>query len=167
MKKGTVVLYGLKYRVYEDGTIYGVSGKKIKQRTNHDGYLIFTAGKTENRRTVFTHRIVAELFVPKPDDPLATEVDHKDGNRANPAAYNLEWVRRQINIFRAWLRGGYRNHIKGEKNPKARLTESLVMELRRCYHNGDTIMSIARRYKLPWSTVNNAVKGITWSYLPL
>jgi hypothetical protein len=172
MRSDKIHLYGKEYTVFEDGTVIGPSGKVIKQRLNQDGYLVFTAGMSSRngkstRSTVFTHRIVAELFVPKPDDPLATEVDHKDGNRANPAAFNLEWVRHQLNVFRAWLRGGYKDHIKGEKNPKARLTESLVMELRRCYHYGDTIMSIARRYKLPWSTVNNAVKGITWSYLPL
>ena len=56
----------------------------------------------------FTHRIVAELFVPKSDDPLAVEVDHLDGNRANPAVYNLEWVTRVENVRRAYERGSHK-----------------------------------------------------------
>ena len=167
MRCDKINLYGLEYTVFEDGTVIGSSGKVIKQRPNHDGYLVFTAGKSSQRTTVFTHRIVAELFVPKPDDPLATEIDHKDGNRANPDAYNLEWVTHKENVRRANLRGSYHNRTVGELNPRARLTEKLVIELRQNYKNGMTIREMERHYNIPWNTIGNAVKGITWSHIPL
>ncbi len=52
-------------------------------------------------RTV--HRLVAEAFVPNPDS--LPEVDHRDGDKANNTAYNLEWVTRSENRKRAYGRG--------------------------------------------------------------
>ena len=49
------------------------------------------------------HRLVAICFVPNPLN--LPEVNHIDGNRANNAASNLEWVTRKENMHHAWKTG--------------------------------------------------------------
>lgn len=156
---------GIRYLVCSNGDIYGPTGKKLKARKNEDGYAVVTMGnKRIKRSTRFVHRIVAELFVPNPDN--YSDVDHLDSNRMNPDVKNLEWVPHEENIKRAYERGGHIGRATGEKNPKARLTPKLVMELREKYKAGITIQEMSDEYGLPWNTVGNAVKRITWKHLP-
>lgn len=66
-----------------DGTTYGV-------------VVLSLNGKT---RTQNTHRLVAEAFIPNPDNKR--EVNHIDGNKWNNRVDNLEWVSHQENITHA------------------------------------------------------------------
>lgn len=157
-------LFGADYRVFDDGRVFSCkTGNEISQRPNKDGYATFTAGKKGSRTRVRTHRVIAQLFVDNPHD--YDEVDHLDCNRMNPAASNLEWVTHEENIKRAYARGSHDGRITGEKNPKARLTEELVRQMREEYRSGSRVIDIVDKYGCPWSTVNNAVKGITWKHV--
>ena len=156
---------GVRYKIFEDGTVYGVKGK-LKHHPSADGYATVTLGAKATRKRTYVHRLVAKYFVPKPESNETLEIDHLDGNRMNPAAWNLEWVTHQENIRRAHEKGHYAGRAVGEKNPKARLTEAMVISLRKAYRHGDTITKLAKQYGLPWNTVGNAVKGYTWSHLP-
>lgn len=51
------------------------------------------------------HRLVALTFIPKPDSQDIWEVNHKDGNKDNNDATNLEWVTRRQNIQHSWDTG--------------------------------------------------------------
>lgn len=84
----------------------------------------------------------------------------------NPDVGNLEWVTHEENVKRAYERGGHEGRITGTKNPKARLTPDFVLKLREEYKVGVTIQEMADKYELPWNTVGNAVKKITWKHLP-
>ena len=156
---------GITYLVCSNGDIFGPTGKKLKARKNEDGYAVVTMGnKRIKRSTKFVHRIVAALFLPNPKN--LSDVDHLDNNRMNPDVGNLEWVTHEENVKRAYERGGHVGRITGEKNPKARLTPEFVLMLREEYKAGVTIQEMADNYGLPWNTVGNAVKKITWKHLP-
>lgn len=75
-------------------------GKILDNRSdNGNGYMrIMIAG-----RKYQIHRYVAELFVPNPENK--PEVNHKDGNKWNNRADNLEWVTRSENVKHAYKLG--------------------------------------------------------------
>lgn len=73
-------------RLLKDGTEKPVKG--------YGGGKYFTVSLcvSNNKKTYYVHRLVAETFLDKPtiDEPL--EVNHKDGNKHNNRVENLEWV---------------------------------------------------------------------------
>ena len=160
MRKMDYEINGVMYTFCEDGRVFGKNGVELKQRPNTDGYACFTAGKKGKRKSIRIHRIIALLFVDNPQG--LSEVDHKDCNRMNPAAYNLEWVSHKENVRRAYERGSHIGRIEGEKNPKAKLNEDAVRLIRKEYADGMTQKEISIKYNVPWSTVHNIVNHITW-----
>lgn len=112
------------YIVSSDGKVYSTNNigrakyhKEISQRKNSDGYMQITVGKTGHRGQYRVHRMVAEAFIPNPDN--LPEVNHKDNNRTNNCVDNLEWCTHVYNIQYSIDSG---NHIStsdltGDKNP--------------------------------------------------
>ncbi len=156
---------GAVYEITSEGEVFGAYGQPISIRPNSDGYASFTAGKKGNRTREKVHRLVAELFIPNPNN--LPEVDHLDGNRMNPSKDNLEWVTHEENIQRAHKKGSYKGRYVGQDNPKAKLNENLVMQLRSEYKAGASVKELCDKYGYPWNTIGNAVKGYTWGHLSL
>lgn len=163
MNNKNIDINGIVYTVYENGDIYN-GERKITQRPNHkDGYACFTAGKKNHRVNIKTHSIVGKLFVENPNN--YPELDHLDGNRMNPSANNLEWVTHKENIRRAYEKGSYNGISVGEKNPKAKLNEEIVKNIRKDFVDGLTQNKISQKYNVPWSTVHNIVTYQTWKHI--
>lgn len=79
------------YDIYDDGRCFSHKTNKFMKGTMSGDYLTYniTYNDGKKRRTK-AHRMVAQMFVPNPDDlPV---VNHKDGNKINNVAENLEWV---------------------------------------------------------------------------
>ena len=76
-------------RTYADrlGRDYVVDGITLIKCDNGRGYDCVRLGKHTAKKI---HRIVAEAFIPNPLN--LPEVNHKDGNKKNNCAENLEWV---------------------------------------------------------------------------
>ena len=166
LQKKRIIFKGVEYLIYSDGRIFGPTGVELSQRPNHDGYATVTLGsKKKGRRRVFVHRLVAELFLENPNN--YSDVDHLDSNRMNPSVDNLEWVTHQENIRRAYERGGHIGRAVGMRNPRAGLCDELVLLMRKLYKNGTTIQEMVEKYGYPWTTISNAVKGVTWKHLPI
>lgn len=69
-----------------------------KQRTNNKGYKMVDLYKDNKRKQLLVHRLVAEAFVfnDNPNDYKC--VNHKDENKANNRADNLEWCSQKYNM---------------------------------------------------------------------
>lgn len=79
-----------KYSVSNKGNVRNnVSNKLLKQSLSSNGYLIvsfYLDNKTQKNRV---HRLVALSFIPNPTN--ASQINHKDENKANNTVENLEW----------------------------------------------------------------------------
>lgn len=78
------------YAVTEDGKVWSYRRSKfLSSSNNNGGYLRVDLCKDGGRKTVLIHRLVAEAYLPNPDNlPI---VNHKDENKQNNHISNLEW----------------------------------------------------------------------------
>lgn len=79
------------------------NGITIKPKLDSEGYLRVNVGGEIRRDRV--HRFVAKLFVPNPFGKKI--VNHKDGNKANNKASNLEWCTERENSLLAAKNGQF------------------------------------------------------------
>lgn len=113
---------GCRCLVNQDGDVYteNPKGQMIhrKWRYNHDGYPVVSATQKflNGFRTIQVHVLVAKAFVKNPDPQTYTEVNHKDFNRANANASNLEWVTHRDNVRYSSEAGRY-VRLYGKDNP--------------------------------------------------
>ena len=127
------------YQVSNFGRVKSIRfGKEriLKPFTNKDGYLLVTLSKNGTHKKFQVHRLVALHFLPNPDN--LPEVNHKDENKLNNNAENLEWCNRKFNI-----NYGTRNKRIGKSNSKKVLQYTLDGEFVRewestaeCERNG-------------------------------
>ena len=87
-----------RYKINEDGdiisNIYKIP-KKLKHRLDRDGYCEVILYNKDGYRNFRIHKLVAEHFIPNPED-LDT-VDHIDFDLKNNNIDNLQWLSRSDN----------------------------------------------------------------------
>lgn len=107
------------------------------------------------------HKLVAEAFL-GPRESGQT-VNHIDGNKANNSVGNLEYCDHRENNRHA-LRTGLRINPRGSRHGLARLTESIVLEIRSALSSGEQQKSLAKRYGVSKSLINQIAKGRIWQH---
>lgn len=74
---------------------------EIMQPTKSKGYLIVGLNDGSSKiKTFGVHRLVALAFIPNPESK--PETNHKDLNKTNNRAENLEWATSSENVQHAW-----------------------------------------------------------------
>lgn len=99
-----------RYAVSSEGQVINLANNlPLELVQNPNGYLkVSLANGDGTAEQVLVHRLVAKHYVPNPYD--YPEVNHKDGDKTNNRATNLEWVSREGNAahaLRIGLRPGY------------------------------------------------------------
>ena len=56
---------------------------------------------------------------------------------------------------------------RGTSHQDARLTDALVLECRRRHAAGESINSIAKAFGMSWSAMGKAIRGETWTHVPV
>lgn len=86
-----VVGFEGRYKVSDDGKVYSVLANRIiKTCVSNKGYELACLRKADGTRKQYTvHRIVASAFIPNKHSLRL--VNHKDENKLNNRASNLEW----------------------------------------------------------------------------
>ena len=70
-------------------------GRMLKPGYDKDGYLRVNLFKNCKYKTRFIHSLVAGAFIPNPNG--YSEINHRDENKVNNYANNLEWCTREYN----------------------------------------------------------------------
>lgn len=162
------------YYVDKEGNVYNKKYMKLstfisKHRDNYRTIILrgYDSNKKLHRCGVSVHRMVAELWVEKPQTNEALEVHHIDGNRSNPAASNLQWVTHYENVKETFIANKhYQPDWKSENNPKAKLNKLEVGKIRKMYSNGETVKDIHSKYNyVSISTIQNIVNYRTWKHI--
>lgn len=83
------------YEVSDLGRIRSTN-RLLKQRKNNKGYFMVDLYKNNLRNQYLVHRLVAFAFVDNPQNYPC--VNHKDENRENNKADNLEWCTQKYNM---------------------------------------------------------------------
>lgn len=136
------IFEGQEYKVSNLGRIFGKRGE-LKQRLNSDGYLEVTMGANK-RTTRRVHRIIAEVFIPNPNN--LSDVNHKDFNRTNNNIDNLEWLSHEDNVkYSSQHNFDVLSKARsGENNGRATYTNEQVKHMRALYDTGMSVMDIIK-----------------------
>lgn len=105
------------------------------------------------------HRLVAMAFIPNPDGH--PQINHKDLNKHNNNAANLEWVSHRANQSHCAAAGKYDAVQYAERRRK--MTPEKVLQMRTEYAAGDvSITDCAKKYGLNNHTVGRILYGKNW-----
>lgn len=115
------------------------AGYILSNKNKTGGYIsVVLYVKGRSNRYVRMHVLVAEVFVPNPQNKL--EINHKDGNKQNNFYRNLEWVTRKENSNHAMKNGLANiegmNHYNQVLRPKTILQISPSGKVIGKYKNG-------------------------------
>lgn len=145
------------YQVDLKGQIHGPSGKILKGGKDKDGYILVTLRKDGKNFTRKAHRLVCEaIWLQKPG---RTDVNHKDGNKANNHPDNLEWVTPSQNRIHAYDIG---LQPKGENHGRAKIPNEAVEFIRNNLiprHPEFGGAALGRKFGLSRSQVNRIFNG--------
>lgn len=130
---------------------------------NGRGYPNLNLSVDGELRNFRVHALIAGAFLgPRPSP--AHEVNHKDGNKANNSADNLEWVTRAENERHAIEVLG-KAHARGAANARAKLDPGKVLEIRSRLGAGTPKSRIAKLFGVSAESIAQVARGDTWAWV--
>ncbi|MCB5173631.1 NUMOD4 domain-containing protein [Microvirga lenta] len=140
---------------YSDGRIALFKGRVLSEARGASGYLTVTL---DRGKRALVHRLVAETFLSRPDG--ATVVNHKNGDKRDNRAENLEWGDYTHNNRHARETGLIKQH--GENCNLSRYSDQLVAAIRRVHARYDcTYRELALLFDISEMQAADIVKGRT------
>lgn len=161
----SVIITGMKYipgfnELYaatEDGRIwsypksnplgYGThhNGKFLSPGRVGRGYLQVNLLCADRKyRTRLVHRLVAETFIPNPDDK--PQINHKNGNKEDNRVENLEWCTNSENLYHSVKIGTYNHTRKHSEKYMKKVSHEDVERIIELYDQGVFVQVIADEF---------------------
>ena len=150
------------FEVNEEGIVRNrFTGHVYKPRIVKDYLKVATTYKGK-KWGIPVHRLVAICFVPNPSGK--DQVNHKDGNKLNNCASNLEWVTTQENRAHAFDTG-LQKGLLGDKNGRSKITEEDARKVCELLVDGFRPKDIEDRTGISRSIPRDIKKGLSWRHL--
>lgn len=143
------------YLVSDTGEIKSKkTGKILKQKLDKGNSLLvnLSFGKKYNQKYFIVARLVAEAFIPNPDN--LPWVKHIDGNTINNNVNNLKWTKCE-----------HISQLRGETAPNSKLTKEQVEYCRNVYKPRDKkfgMTPLAKKFNIGKSTMSYILNNITY-----
>lgn len=137
----------------ETGDIYGLRGQLLKPCKVHNGYYTVTLGSKRYK----VHRLV--LSTATKNSGIGLQVNHKDGNKGNNKASNLEWCTAKENTKHA-EEAGLRTHKNKVIRKDSKLTLDEAHKIKELINSGKSSKEIINiipkaNYKNIYAIKNN------------
>lgn len=126
------------------------------------GYMVINLAKNGITKTHRIHKLVAIAFITKKEGD-GNVINHKNGDKTDNRACNLEWCTNLENSTHAVKMGLIR--VKGCNNPSAKLTYPQIVEAKALVLSGLTLKRIGKLFSVVGTTVSKALDrefGIDW-----
>lgn len=151
------------YEVSSFGRVRHAARKYVRIcHLTHKGYPSLRFGPRGQMRSVVVHALVAEAFIgPRPE---GLHINHIDGNKENNRPENLEYVTPGDNARHAF-RLGLKKPLRGEANPKAKITADDVRAIRQARAEGVTLVALAERYGLTHNAISHIELRKNWKWV--
>ena len=147
------------YLVCTDGFVYRngnkLSGSSMGKQSKYKRLFVFF--KDGSRERFFVHRLVAEAFIPNPENK--PYVNHKNGIQDDNRVENLEWVTPRENSQHAIKTGLMPS---GEDRWQAKLTEAQVHEICQLMVDGWRNKELSEKFKVHKWVMTSIRNGISW-----
>lgn len=93
------------YYVTPEGDVYRNGKKFRKHKSSNIYHSVVISFKDGTSKRLYVHRLVAELYIPNPDNKPV--VNHKNSDRSDNRVENLEWCTYQENYVHAHKSGAF------------------------------------------------------------
>lgn len=147
------------------GGMGATPGRILRPGKTTAGYLQVSLCRDRRRKRISVHRLVAIAFLGPA--PKGCEVNHKNGDKADNRAENLEWVTRSENHAHAYrVLGNQCPCREGEANGHAKLTDRKVRRIRKLYDTGKhTQAELGEMFGVAENTISQVVNRKTWRHV--
>ena len=141
----------------------------LKQNKKRNGYFSVDLSKENKVKTISVHKIVAIAFCENPENK--TQVNHKNGNKADNRAENLEWVTPSENIRHAFDIGLHKGNGLKKKIRCKQLNRTFdssyqaaeyINEIK--FKNSKQVKNLAAKIRASACGLQNTAYGFTWEY---
>jgi hypothetical protein len=105
------------YDILPDGKIFNFKkGRYMSAKPCRLGYIRVWLTSDEGKRKAFSvHRLVGEIYV-SGKSKIKNEINHKNGDKSDNRAENLEWADRSSNLKHAYKTGLHPSRVKELRN---------------------------------------------------
>lgn len=168
------------YRVGDDGTLWSRWKKKrlgqrkgcmsflsetwrqLSGHRNQKGYIVVALRRNNRNNDRKLHHLVLGVFVgPCPEN---MEACHRNGIADDNRLCNLRWDTHTSNLEDRRLNG---THPVGANNPKAKLTDENIKDIRQQYSSGEANQfSLAEKYGVAQTCISSIVRRKSWAHIP-
>ena len=152
------------------GTLSVRKGRKLKPTKKPNGYLVVTLSKDNIQKSCDIHRLVAETFLPNPDN--LPQVNHKDEDKTNNRLENLEWCTAKYNTN--YGTGKIRSSLKQRNDCKKSIKTAMFSLNGLLVGLFPSAREAARETKIPRTLIykccrgeNKTAKGYKFKYVTI
>ena len=141
----------------------------LKQNKKRNGYFAVDLSKDNKVKTISVHKIVAIAFCDNIDNKL--QVNHKNGNKADNRAENLEWVTPSENLKHAFETGlhkgnGLKKQIRCKQLDMVFESSYQAAEFinEKYFKNSKQVKNVAAKIRSAACGIQKSAYNFTWEY---